>query len=538
MSLLCILPVFGFAREVASVASSEGRTPQDSTALVALDAKVDEYLAALETQPTEVKCTEVDFIIASCTDSTVLTRVANRVYDHYFTSKLMGDEAVAIHIYDTWFADRAVKMGSEDDYFAATFFAAVNRNSLIGRKAPQAQLYTPENEPFTIFGVDNSDGRGDTYNILFFYDIGCPTCLAETVALKNIYERYSGKLNFYAVYVGSDGEKWAEYRRDRFGETSEAAATGEAASIDGSPAAAIIHLWDPEVKSEIAFDYAVIGTPRLFLISPDGTIIGRNLDSVALETLLDIVLAPSTYEYGSQESMEMYDKTFEDESEPCANVSEVAAHIEDMLLPRGDTLLFKQVTGDLLYFLTSRKEARFKCASEDFIDAFILSRPDIWTTADDSLQVVSLGAFVKELLNLCQLGEKLPELEVPVEVLSRKGKIVAEADETAISDAVESKTTTLRLDKQKNCVVMFYSTGCGLCAQNLQGARNILATGVAVPNTALVPSKIILIDMDEIWLDGGDLPDRLMESFDLSTLPFIVCLDSKGRVAYKYADLR
>ncbi len=520
--ILSILPIVTFG--------------QDEVALAALDAKVDEYLAALETEPVEVKCTETDFIIASCTDSTVLTRVANRVYRHYFDSKLMGDDAVAIHIFDTWFADRAVKMGSEDEYFAATFFAAVNRNSLIGRKAPQVQLYTPENEPFTIFGdTEISDNTsGDTYNILFFYDVGCPTCLAETVALKNIYERYSGKLNFYAVYVGSDGEKWAEYRRDRFGESAGnagAAATGEAASIDGNSASEIVHLWDPEMKSEIAFDYGVVGTPRLFLISPDGTIIGRSLDAAAIEKLLDMVLEAKTFEYGSQESMDMYDRIFEG-TEPCANVSEVAAHIEEMLLPRGDTLLFKQMTGDLLYFLTSRKEARFKCASEAFIDGFILDRPDIWNTPDDSLQVVSLGAFVKELLNLCPLGEKLPAIEVPAEVLSRGGKKAATQTDT---DGVKSKTAVLRLDRLKSCAIMFHTNGCPICAENIAAARELLRTGSPVPDTDSVPKKIILIDMDEIWLDSGELPDKLMESFDLSSLPFIVCLDKQGRVAYKYA---
>ncbi len=479
--ILSILPIIAFG--------------QDEVALAALDTKVDEYLVALEIQPTEVKCTEADFIIASCTDSTILTHVANRVYRHYSTSKLMGDDAVAIHLFDTWFADKAVKMDN-DEYFAASFFAAVNRSSLIGCRAPQLQLYTPENEPFIIFDTFNP-----THSILFFYDVDCPTCRAETVKLKAVYEKYSGKLSFYAVYVGSDADKWAEYRNGKFND------------------AEITHLWDPDLKSGMSFDYGVIGTPKLFLISPDGTILGRSLDVEALDKLLDAVLAPKALEYGSQESMDMFDGVFA-EPESCANVSEVAAHIEETLLPGGDTLLFKQMTGDLLYFLTSRKEARFKCGSEAFIDGYILSRPDIWNTPDDSLQVVSLASFVKDLLNLCPLGEKLPEIEVPVEVLNGR----------------KSKTTTLRLDKQKKCAIMFYSDGCGLCAKDLLAAREILESKSTVPGTNMKPSKIILVDMDEIWSLGGDLPDKLMLNFDLSTLPFILCLDGKGRTAYKYAD--
>ncbi|MCD8207793.1 MAG: redoxin domain-containing protein [Bacteroidales bacterium] len=495
---LAVLPVFAFG--------------QDEAAFANLDAKVDEYLAALETQPTEVKCTETDFIIAACTDSVVLTRVANRVYQHYLASKLMGDDAVAIHIFDTWFADKAVKMNSDDDYFAASFFAAVNRSSLIGQKAPQLQLYTPENELITLFDTFSS-----THNILFFYDVGCPTCRAEIVRLKAIYEKYSEKLSFYAVYVGSEAERWAEYRNERFNNPE------------------ITHLWDPELKSGLSFDYGVIGTPKLFLISPDGTILGRNLDSTSLEALLEIVLTDETFEYGSQESMDMYDNIFAD-PEPCANVSEVAAHIEEMLLPRGDTLLFKQMTGDLLYFLTSRKEARFKCGSEPFIDGYILNRSDIWNTPDDSLRVVELARFVKELLNLCPIGEKLPALDVPAEVLTYKGRKITGQNAAETTDGIKSKTTMLRLDKQKNCAIMFYSDGCGLCAKDLVAARDILKTKSSVPNTDIVPSKIILIDMDGIWSNGGELPEKLFLNFDLSALPYIICLDKQGRTAYKYAD--
>ncbi|MCD8312757.1 MAG: thioredoxin family protein, partial [Bacteroidales bacterium] len=339
-----------------------------------LDARLDEYLAVLEREPIDVKCSEVDFIISACTDSTVMARVANKVYNHYVDSKLMGDEAVAIHVFDTWFADKKIGMGSDDAWFAAQFFATANRNSLIGCPAPPLTLYTPDNAGLTIF-----DNVPDRYTVLYFYDTDCSKCLVESIKLRAMLERRDYAVDLCAIYVGSNEESWAQYRAARL-------------DVD-SPNLRVIHLWDPDLSSGFTLQYGVIGTPKMFLVDPSGTIVGRGLDTSSLEQLLDTVLTPQTLEYGSDESKALYDKTFADTAPTdCEAVSQVAAHIQSLLfpavseasdtdsdetaasvtsIPRGDTLLFKQMTGDLLYYLTSRKEAQFKCGAPAFIDDYI-----------------------------------------------------------------------------------------------------------------------------------------------------------------------
>ena len=132
----------------------------------ALAAKLDEYIAILEKEPVTVKGEEADFLIGSCTDSVIRQFTALRLYNHYYGSKLMGDETVAIHIFDNWFSDGKVKMKTEADFMNARIFAEFNRQSLIGKKAPELCLEDTSGTPVSLF----TDGyRGSCPAVLFCF---------------------------------------------------------------------------------------------------------------------------------------------------------------------------------------------------------------------------------------------------------------------------------------------------------------------------------------------------------------------------------
>ena len=50
----------------------------------------------------------------------------------------------------------------------------------------------------------------------------------------------------------------------------------------------------------------------MFLISPDGTILGRGLDAQALSMMLHSIFDEVELEYGSDESIALYDGIFGD----------------------------------------------------------------------------------------------------------------------------------------------------------------------------------------------------------------------------------
>ena len=144
-----------------------GFAQTDSAKLAALDGRLAEYFALLEYQDVSVKIEECDTLISSAKDSSVRRHIALKAYGHYLDSRLMGDEAVAVHLADRWFISGKIRMGSATDLMNARIFADFNRSSLIGKQAPVATFVGPQGDSVTL------GGPRDIQPVLFFYDTDC-----------------------------------------------------------------------------------------------------------------------------------------------------------------------------------------------------------------------------------------------------------------------------------------------------------------------------------------------------------------------------
>ena len=216
-----------------------------------LGAKLEEYFTALAGEPASVQNKECDFLIASCRDSLVRQYVALKVYDHYLQSNIMGDDAVAVHVAQEWFLSGKVAMAEEMDLLNARVFVEFNKSSLIGMQAPALSTFAPDGSYVKV--------PGEGYSVLFFYDTGCATCKVESARLKALVGEGKYPVNVYAIYVGQDGASWKSYVADFKGVT---------------------HVWSPE-PADWQRLYGVLQTPRMFLVSPEGEILGRGLDTPA-----------------------------------------------------------------------------------------------------------------------------------------------------------------------------------------------------------------------------------------------------------------
>ena len=158
--LLFLMPLMTSARTSSVV--------PDSLQIKALDAKLKEYFKAIEAENLEVQKMECDFIIESAQDLDLRGVIAEKVYDHYQQSPLMGAEGVAVYVFDKWFAGTGLKMSDEIKKLNAQIFADFNRSSLLGCKAPELRMQTMQGDSLTVF--PSSDKR---YKILYFYDLDC-----------------------------------------------------------------------------------------------------------------------------------------------------------------------------------------------------------------------------------------------------------------------------------------------------------------------------------------------------------------------------
>ena len=180
---------------------------QENAAYAKLDSLMDSYVLAIQRSTTDAKIKETDFMIGAAADSATRQHIALRLFDYYKEAPVMGDEAVAVHIYDLWFKDGAIKWRSEFDEMDAKLFADFNRSSLIGMQAPKITLRKP------CKGRKQIPEEGSTA-VLWFFDTSCGKCALEAKVLPGILEKADFPLNFYAVYAGQSKKDWKAFRKE------------------------------------------------------------------------------------------------------------------------------------------------------------------------------------------------------------------------------------------------------------------------------------------------------------------------------------
>ncbi len=476
----------------------------DSLTQKALSEKLGEYYLAMEREGTDVQKQECDFLIDAATDSLVRQYVALDIYDHYMNSPVMGSEAVAIHVLDKWFVTGRVKMKTELDLINARVFADFNRQSLVGLPSPSITMSDMDGKEMTLFG--EGSGPMKHFSILFFYDTDCAKCKFESILMRNLLEDKNYPVEFYAIYSDDDESAWREYVADQL--------DIEASEVN------VTHLWDPELDSDFQRKYGVIKTPCIFLVRPDGMIIGRGLDSKGLFTMLDDIFRHDDLNYGTPESVSLFDNVLADDSgviEPSVEkVTRLADYIKSSTLSKGDENMFRQLTGDMLYYLASRSGEGFREGLHYLIENNITAFPEVWNSPDDSLKVVGFAQIMDDLLSKAEPGKPVPAFKLPAERVA-KGK---------------SRTGTFKLNKLKGerNIIMFYTEGCEICKAEKAALRQMASQDRNL--------QVLLVNVDEIMREMPSVSESLFDSFDLSSLPYILEADRKGMVTRRYLSYR
>lgn len=473
----------------------------DSAAFRALEHKLDSYVKAIEPLDVHTQEEECSFLISSCTDSLVRQHVALYLYSHYIGSEVMDAEAVAIDIADKWFFSGKVRMKSDIDLMNAKIYADFNRQSLVGERAPELSLKDSDGKEIPLFGSDFQEH----YSVLYFYDTGCPDCLVQTVMLRTFLDAWHRPLDVYAVYSGADSLAWKAYREKRLGVSS---------------AQVTVHnLWDPELESDFQRKYGVLKTPQMFLIGKDNVILGRRLDVPALGLMLRNIYSSDDYEYGSQKSMEMFSGIFSSfgDSLCVEDINGLADRISERTA--ASPAAFKESVGDMFYYISTMQDGCYKEGTKYLADKYILSRPDIWDTAADSLKVVGYARTMSDLLSRAMPGSRVPDIRV-------RGVMAHGGKPCPAPDSVRRQKSWNLARLRHDTYVMFYDKDCGRCHENIRAAGLMLRMDRRM--------RVLFVRMS-----GGDMSSetqRLLDTFDMTVLPFILRIDGKGTVQERYVD--
>jgi hypothetical protein len=233
-----------------------------------LNGYINGYLA-LTPINTDSLITACDYLIAFSKDSLIKSYIAQYLFSNFYNSQYMGMESVAIHIAKNYYLNGKLKLPNKEGFDMLQLYVDFNEKSLLGMDAPELMLKNMDGVTIPLRKVEAD------YLIVFFFDSQCPTCLNELPKLKTIVKKYkSVGLKVYAVYTQSDRKSYLKFIDQEFRDTTYRENW--------------IFTWDPEFVSNFHKLYNVMKTPQIFLLDYKKTIIGRNLDSSALEHLLEL----------------------------------------------------------------------------------------------------------------------------------------------------------------------------------------------------------------------------------------------------------
>ena len=136
--------------------------------------------------------------------------------------------------------------------------------------------------------------------------------------------------------------------------------------------------------------------------------------------------------------------------------------------------------------------------------------------------------MMDDLLSRAEPGTVIPDIEVRGELSTWK----------------KTRTVSRRLSslKGERNIIIFYTEGCEVCAAEKKAASAILSSAddrslTSKERRIARRTRVMTVNMDRMMNEDPQLASRLMDAFDLSSLPFIVITDRKGVIQHRYASL-
>jgi len=195
----------------------------------------------------------------------VLTSLLNK----YAKSKIMGQDAVYVHIAKKYYTKEKAWWVNFADLYRITDRAAKMEPTLIGKKAKDIRLKDWDGNYRRLYDIQTP------YIALYFWDPDCGHCKKMTPKLVDFLTEYKEKgVTVMSITVEKEEEKWREY-----------ISKNELDKLEGW-----INMGDFEFRSRFREDYDLTGTPRLFLLDENRQIKAKRINPEQLGNVLEMVI--------------------------------------------------------------------------------------------------------------------------------------------------------------------------------------------------------------------------------------------------------
>ena len=184
------------------------------------------------------------------------------LFQKYEQSKIMGMDAVTIHLIENYYLSDMADWISADFEKKLREEVAFVKPNLIGRTAPELNVVDTLFRPVYIEQID------EPYLVLYFYDPDCGHCKKATKALKETYDELTGLgAEVLAICTVTDVEKWKAYIRK-----------------NDLP---WLHAADPYSESRFRVTYNIRSTPKIYVLGQDRKILAKQLEVGQLTEVIE-----------------------------------------------------------------------------------------------------------------------------------------------------------------------------------------------------------------------------------------------------------
>jgi len=238
--------------------------------------KLEKYYREIVSQAPDSINADLDYRLLfarNCPD--MFKYILNWFTDEYINPKIMGQDAVFVHLYEKYHSKGLTPWLNEKQMKTITDRTYMVMSNLIGAKAANLEMVDSTGKVKALY-----DLKAD-YTLVIFWDPTCGHCKQEIPRIDSLYKA-SWKAHNVRIYsVLSDNDKYKEWvnyvKENKLGEWTNVYETKEMEKI-------VTEAQRPSFRQL----YDVISTPTLVLLDKDKNIIGKKLGWEQLNDFLNV----------------------------------------------------------------------------------------------------------------------------------------------------------------------------------------------------------------------------------------------------------
>ncbi|MEM6267891.1 MAG: TlpA disulfide reductase family protein [Bacteroidota bacterium] len=180
--------------------------------------------------------------------------ITNWIAIEYEKPKILGGDAILVHIVDKYFTDELAFWYAETPKELNKIRRKVNemRPSLIGNTGQDLACRNVNGQ------IENLYSLKTPYKILFMYSYSCHHCQERAPVLREVFDQMKGIIDVYALCLDPEEDRWREF-------------------INKYNIQPFHNVIDPNMDSRYYRKYHVDVTPELYILDQNNRIIAKDL---------------------------------------------------------------------------------------------------------------------------------------------------------------------------------------------------------------------------------------------------------------------